>query len=188
MGLPHRRQVVLHDRDGVVPLARPEVEERDLRQRPEAESRNAERLREIDHLRIERALSVEVAEVAQQRCVVAERAEGLAGVDRERDEIRPLEIGKPATVADARTGCTDVGERVGLEIPEVELLRERERLPTGLDRLRIPAREHQEPRRLGVELRLGKRGSSVGEQRPSVREPRERGIVPAGQPVGLGEK
>ena len=87
-----------------------------------------------------------------------------------------------------RPGCADVRERVGLELAKTELLRERERLEAGLDRLVAPTRQHQEPRRLRVELRFRPRRPGTGEQLARVRQARERRVVARREPVRLGEQ
>ena len=156
MGLPHRRQVVLHDRDGVVPLACPEVEERDLRQRPEADPERRATARDRPP-RSARSPSRSPKSPNSDAWLPSARRDSPELIESAMRYARSRSVNPPRSPMHARAVPMLV-RAWAWRSRRSSSSSGRQRLPTGLDRLRIPAREHQEPRRLGVELRLGKRG------------------------------
>ena len=189
MRLVERPEEHLGGAERRVPAAGAEIEQRQLDAAPPHETDDAEPGGQVDDLPVELVPASQVAEeVGHERGLVPSRPNRLGRADRRGDGRRLLEIGEAADVATRHACGADVVERVGLELPQVELLGEREAFTADLDGLLRAAREHEEPRGLRVDLRLRGRCRPVGDERAGATEPREGRVVAAGEPVALREQ
>jgi hypothetical protein len=171
----------------LVPGAAQVVEVRKLDAAPLHEAADSAPLGQVDDLLVELVRAGQIAVIGGRRRMVAERADRLGRADRIRDREGILEICQPTEIAGVRPRGADVVQRMGLQLAEPELSRQRQGLSADLDRLRIPACEHQEARRLGEGPRLRDRRRAGGDESAGALEPRERRVAPAREPVGLGE-